>query len=277
MSDGSASGSPPGGPAPRPVRARRRALLALDVAIVAVLVAHVTAFALARADQHRHDGDAEAIAAWAQARGVERIAWPAELRAAVPALLDAGATPVLVDTDPLVPQQLALNRAPVVVARHAAAAPATIERARFTRGPFTVQHVDLDAARAVPLRTGQSVGEEISRPYRYAPLRDSRRIPPEEPMTLRFSLAPGRYRFAVEAFDPERRARVVLTVGSGSGRLAREDVRLEEVVRRPHEVEFEVGTEGVQPVVVRASARGDGADASALVHAWRLERRADER
>lgn len=67
------------------VRARNTVI---DVGIVLVLAAHVTAFLGLRDEQNQYDGDARAIAPWAQEHDVSRVAWSSELRQAVPALLD---------------------------------------------------------------------------------------------------------------------------------------------------------------------------------------------
>ncbi len=146
----------------------RHVLVAVaDLGVVAAIVSVLVFTALVIVRQGAYDGAATDIAAWCRERDVERVAWPSELREAVPALLDAGVVPVLVNgSEPA--QQYAISRTGVVVMEAGAPAPA-LEVASHRVGDLIAYEVAIDEAGSVPLAVGDTVSEKISRPYRYAP------------------------------------------------------------------------------------------------------------
>lgn len=247
----------------------------VDLAIVVVIVLFGAVFFVARRDHTRYDGNARAIAMWARDQGVSRIAWPEDLRASVPVLLHNKVAVVLVDEGRLAPQQLAVNQTPVVVTRGEPPLKVTT-RARYTSGPFVVRLIDLGDAAKVPLEPGQQVGEEISRPYRYAPLRDSRVVAYGKPFAVAVRLGPGRYVFTSEAFDPKTRASVRLVAAHATRALAETTSRASRIVQTPNELAFSVSQRQPVDVVLRTEALGP-ADASLLVHAWHLTREGQSR
>jgi hypothetical protein len=253
---------------------RRRLGFLIDVAVVVVLVAHAAAFVALRRHQSRDDGDARAIAAWMLERHEDRLAWPRKLRSAVPALLDAGVTPVLTD-DPVAPQQLVVNDAPIVVTRAASAArDLTLEE--FRTGPLIARRVDLERAARVPLRTGETVGEQIARPYVFSPLRDSRRLRDGEPMRRSLLLAPGTYAVHVEAFRPHRGGSLRLLVTEGFLPLTKKQFPFAAIVEHPFVAEFRVPAGGSQTVNVTFTAQ-DVAGRPAYLNRWQLVRTAGRR
>jgi hypothetical protein len=241
----------------------------VDLAVVAVIVVFGAAFFVARRDHARYDGDARAIAKWALDQGVNRIALPQDLRASVPVLLHNNVVPVLVDQGQLAAQQLAVNDTPVVVTRGEPPLNVTTQR-RYTSGPFVARLINLGEAANVPLDAGQHVGEEISRPYRYAPLRNSRVIAQSKPFAVPVRLGPGRYVFTSEVFDPQERASVRLVVSEGTRVLGEATRRASRIVQAPTELPFSVF--GSQPIEVVLGTEAVSADSSVLLHAWRLTR-----
>jgi hypothetical protein len=254
--------------------ARLRDIL-IDLAVVVVVVVFGAAFFVARRDHARYDGNAKAIAMWARDQGVSRIAWPQDLRTSVPVLLHDNVAVVLVDEGRLAPQQLAVNRTPVVVTRGEPRLHVTTRR-RYTSGPFVARLIDLGEAAKVPLEPGQEVGEEISRPYRYAPLRDSRIIDYDKPFAVAVRLGPGHYLFTSEAFDPKRRASVRLVAKQATHVLAEMTRKASRIVQTPYELAFSVSGRQPVDVVLRTEALGP-AGASLRVHAWRLTREVERR
>jgi hypothetical protein len=246
---------------------RTRNLL-IDIAVVVILVTHAAAFVVIRQHRTRNDGEARAIAEWMHDNGEDRVAWPEDLRGTVPALLSAGVTPVLVDDAQVASQQLAVNDTGVVVTRHGNRL-ADVTGETFEAGDLTAHLVDLDAAAATPLEVGDFVGQNVARPYRYAPIRNSLRLTPDEPFTTELTLDPGSYRLAVEAFSPQRGRDLVVTVATKPRQ--RENIRLRPVVQAPIVVPFTVGPNDAQPVLVRLAVAGDGA-AQAFVHQWTVQR-----
>ena len=250
----------------------------LDIAIVAVIVVHVAAFLILRERQQRFDNDAREVAAWMAELDLERVAWPAAHREAVPALLDAGVIPVLVDPD-VAPQDLAVNDTGVLVVNGPPPdrLTATLSDERDL-GSLTAYRVDLGRAASAPLAPGEAVGEEIARPYVYAPLRDSEVIRTGEPFRTALRLAPGRYVFSAELFDPMRRSSARLSARIRGRSLAAETMRLGPVVDEPTTLEFVVGGDRPRPVAVTVARRGpDGAQGTALMHAWHVERQEPKR
>ena len=244
----------------------------LDVAIVAVIVVHVAAFFVLRERQQRFDAEAREVATWMAELDLERVAWPAAHREAVPALLDAGVTPVLVDPD-VAPQDLAVNDtgAIVVSGPPSGRLTATLSDERDL-GSLTAYRVDLERAASTPLAPGETVGEEIARPYVYAPLRDSEVIPTGEPFRTTLRLAPGRYTFSAELFDPTHRSSARLSARIRARVLTGETVRLRLVVYEPTTLEFVVPGDRPQPLTLVVARRGDGGRGTALMHAWQVER-----
>jgi hypothetical protein len=247
----------------------------VDLAVVVVVVVFGAAFFVARRDHTRYDGNAKAIATWARDQGVSRVAWPQDLRTSVPVLLHNKVVVVLVDERRLAPQQLAVNHTPVVVTRGEPPLNVTT-RGRYTSGPFVVRLIDLGEAAKVPLEPGQQVGEEISRPYRYAPLRDSRFIAFGKPLTVSLRLSAGRYVFTSEAFDPKLRASVRLVATQATHVLAEMTRKASRIVQTPYELAFSLSGRQPVDVVLRTEAFG-AADVSLRVHAWRLTREVERR
>ena len=246
---------------------RTRNLL-IDIAIVVILVGHAAAFVVIRQHRTRYDGEARAIASWMHDNGEDRVAWPAELRGTVPALLAAGVTPVLVDEARVAPQQLAVNDTGVVVTRDGDQL-GEVTGESFDAGDLTAHTVDLDAAAATPLAVGDIVGQNIARPYRFAPIRNSLRLIEGEPFTTALTLEPGRYQLAVEAFSPQRRRDLVVTITTKPRQ--RTKIRLGRVAEAPIVVPFTVGPDDAQRVKVRFAVAGDGKP-QAFVHQWTVRR-----
>jgi hypothetical protein len=252
-------------------RLGRRTGIVLDIAIVVVLVSHLVAFVVLRNTQIRHDGEARGIAAWMHDQGHERLAWPEQLRAAVPALLDNGVTPVLVDPD-VAPQQLAVNQTRVAVTQGDSDL-AGITRGQFRTGSLTARMVDLEAAAATPLRPGQYVSQNIARPYIFSPVRDSRLITPDEPFTMTLTLAPGRYVLSVEVFDPELAASLRVSATANRQTLAAATMMLDPVVKEPAELPFAVSGRAALAVNVRvAVANAPNSTTTAFMHEWSVTR-----
>ena len=246
----------------------------LDVAIVAVIVVHVGAFFVLRERQHRFDDEVREIAAWMESDGLERLAWPAGHREAVPSLLGDGLTPVLVDPD-VAPQDLAVNDTSVLVT--SGAPPdrlAGVLTDELDVGSLTAHRVDLERAASIPLEPGESVGEQISRPYVYAPLRDSLIIGPGESFSRTLQLAPGRYVLSAELFDPTETSAARLAVTTPLGAIARETMRLRPVVHEPTTLGFVVEGARSRPVTVAVVRQGPaGEPDTVLMHAWQVQRR----
>src|SRR5438552_2908804 len=80
----------------------------------------------------------------------------------------------------------------VVVSRRASSLQGVPVEQTVRHGPLVMRLVDLRAAARVALRRGEATGELISRPYRYAPLRNSLRITLSDSYTKTVTLAPGR-------------------------------------------------------------------------------------
>jgi hypothetical protein len=252
----------------------------IDVAVVAVVAAHVAAFAVLRHEQVRYDGQAKEIAAWMHERGQTRVAWPEELRQAVPTLLDAGVTPVLVGSrDP--PQQLAVNETGVVVTTSPNRWRA-VTRGRFVAGDLVARLVDLDAAARTPLTGRQVLSQAVSRPYRYAPIRESQELTATRQFTVTVTLSPGKYMLGVEAFDPTRTFSLELTASMPDALLARQVRRLPPVaedpanpvfVQEPTTLRFEVEGITARRIEIGLTPVGEpGTRAMALMHGWRLAR-----
>ncbi|HEX5096825.1 MAG TPA: hypothetical protein VFX21_12450 [Acidimicrobiia bacterium] len=246
---------------------RTRNLL-IDIAVVVILVSHAVAFVVIRQHRTRYDGEARAIASWMHDQGEDRVAWPAELRGSVPALLSANVTPVLVDDARVAPQQLAVNDTGVVVTRDGDRL-GDVTGESFDAGDLTAHVVKLDAAAATPLASGDIVGQNIARPYRFAPIRNSLRLTEDEPFRMELTLDPGRYQLAVEAFAPQRQRDLVTTIATKP--VQRTTTRLRQVVQAPIVVPFTVGPDDAQPVKVRLAVAGDGKP-QAFVHQWTVRR-----
>lgn len=257
---------------------RRRALVATaDVLVVITIVSVVAIAALVIVGQRAYDDEATDIAAWARERDVERVAWPSELRQAVPALLDAGVVPVLVDgSEP--PQQFAVAQTGVVVTRVGAAMPA-LATASHRVGDLVAYEVAIDEAGSVPLGVGDTVSEKISRPYRYAPLYPSAVIPPGESFDRDLILEPGRYEVTVEAFvgvkASELSANLIVGLEPAAGELAVAAGPIGAVVEEPLVLELIV-TEGSSSAVrLRMGTMGAADSPDVLVHGWSVTRMAD--
>jgi hypothetical protein len=251
---------------------RTRNLL-IEIAVVVILVAHAVAFVVIRQQRTRYDGEARAIASWMHDNGEDRVAWPDDLRGTVPALLSADVTPVLVDEENVAPQQFAVNDTGVVVTRGDVEQVADVVGESFDAGDLTAHLVNLDEAAAIPLAVGDSVGQNIARPYRYAPIRNSLRVTSDDAFAMPLTLAPGSYTLAVEAFATDRGTELVLAVGTDPAQ--RERVRLARVVRRPIEMTFTVDDDDGQPVTVRFATQGNPERRHAFVHQWQVERTDD--
>jgi hypothetical protein len=242
----------------------------IDITVVVILAGFCAAFLVARNDQTRHDDEARAIATWAREQGVTRIAWPEDLRESVPTLVGERVTPILVNDSDIVPQNIAVNRTPVVVTR-AGGNPGVPALDSFRAGALVAQLVDLSVAGGVPLAGDDSAGEEIARPYVYAPLRDSRRIAAGSPFTTRLVLSPGEYVVAIEAFDVERGSRLRITAATGFRSLTDVTRQVENIVREPTIVSFSVPRTVAVSVRLRFIAVG-GHNAAVLIHRWSIER-----
>jgi hypothetical protein len=245
-------------------------LLVLDIAICAVLVLSAISVVAVRAQLHASDGDAVAIADWARGRGLTRVAWPDDRREAVPALLAAGVTPVLVPAVSPPAQLLALNATPVLVTTDQDDL-ASLSRDELRSGPYIARVIDLGKAGAVPIADGESIGEQISRPYVFSPLRDSRRVLPGQPWSAPVTLAAGHYLLRVAVFDPQYKGFAALSAAIGDRPLgATTPKRLETGVIEPIRVEFDVTDEAavVQLELVVTGPPG----AVGAVHEWDLHR-----
>jgi hypothetical protein len=262
-----------------PTRNHRVRDLLIEIGVVVVLGVHLVAFAAIRNDQQRYADEARDIADWALAHDVARIAWPADLRAAVPALLDAGVTPVLVEPSEVNAQQLVLNDTPVLVGRDLPADLDEVTADRHEAGALDAALVDLDAAAPQPLDDGEAVEIEYSRPYIYAPIRDSQPLVVGEQLEFPLTLAPGSYVLRTEAYDPETSLDMILSAIRGDGTPMFVAHELKERVFEPQELRFDVpGTEPQEvelriEVWPRADAEpGDEETAGAILHGWTMER-----
>jgi hypothetical protein len=241
----------------------------IDFCVVVILVGFGAAFVLARHDQTRYDSEARAIATWARDQGVSRIAWPEDRRASVPTLLGEGITPVLVDDGDVVAQHLALNRSSVVVTGNGSPSVPIVDS--FRADELVAHLVDLSRASSIPLTGRDSAGEQISRPYVYSPLQDSRRIERGAPFRAHLLLTPGRYLLTVEAFDPERASRLRITAATGGRSLADITRPAMPIVMEPTSVSFRVPGTDAAPVRLSLMTVG-GTDAAVLMHGWSIER-----
>jgi hypothetical protein len=254
----------------------------LDAAIVTVLVGFAATFLALRAEQHRDDAAAEEIAAWAQSRGVTRIAWPVARRGAVPRLRADGITPVLYEPAIAAAQNAAVNDTPIVVVDDPADLDVTgiATGQTMQAGELRAVGVDLEAAAAAPVPVGRAVGQELSRPFVYAPIADPARFTADEPFRVDFVLTAGSYRLAVAVFDPvsgedgnaSTEARVSLTSG---GRVVFEDQEpLEPLVLEPFErtVRIEGAAAGPVTLEVRLVGRAGAPRGAGYLHAWSVER-----
>ena len=192
-----------GSPTENGSRAHRTRNLLIDVAIVVVLCAHLGAFVMIRSAQTRYDGEAKDIARWAQSHGVDRLAWPADLRSSVPTLLDAGVTPVLVNQSETNAQQLVVNDTPVLVTRGDPHGFEEVTTDASSAGSLVATLIDLPAASSQALDVGQSVAVDYSLPYVYEPIGDSYPLKVGDPLRIPVTLAPGDHVFTTEAIDPE--------------------------------------------------------------------------
>lgn len=260
------------------VATSRRVLVAVaDLVVVATIVSVLVFTALVIVRQGAYDGAATDIAAWSRERDVERVAWPTELREAVPALLDAGVVPVLVDgSEP--EQQYAISRTGVVVTKAGAQAPA-LEVASHRVGDLIAYEVAIDEAGSVPLAVGDTVSEKISRPYRYAPLYPSAVIPPGESFDRDLFLEPGRYEVTVEAFvgveASDSSANLVVAFEPTDGEPVVDAGAIGAIVEEPLVIEL-VLPEGTSSAVrLRMGTMGAPDSPDALVHAWSVTRLAD--
>lgn len=246
-----------------------------------VLGAHLAAFLAIRSSQTRYTDEASDIAEWAEAEGVSRIAWPDELRAAVPTLREAGITPVLYDPPELNAQQLVLNDTPIVVTRDSSDPFADISTDEHSAGSLDAQLVDLEATSTVPLDTGQSIEMEYSRPYLYAPILDSHRLEVGEPLQVPATLAAGTYVLTTEAFDHDVRLALTLSARPHDGTPVAQQYELAPVVFEPQIFGFGVedldaGPFTIQMEVTPVAGAPEGGDTptSAFLHRWSLERTA---
>jgi hypothetical protein len=248
----------------------------IDVAVLAVVLGFGGAFLVARHDQTRHDTAARAIAAWSERQGLTRIAWPVAQRAAVPTLLHSHITPVLFDTQHPVPQQLAVNDTAVMVTLGGSDAPSNHQldaatRAQFRSGGFLARVVNLSVLARVPLAPGESVNQEISRPYVYAPLRDSRAITSSSPLATHLTLDAGRYVVSVEAFDPSGPALMRIAVAHDSRTISAKSFPVRNVMNAPTTMSFAVPSAGAGPIAIAFSSE-EPSDSPVLVHGWSIER-----
>ena len=257
--------------------ARRRRVLvgAADLLVATTIVAVVAGAVVVVVRQRSDDGAAAAIAAWATDRGSERVAWPPERRAAVPALLASGVVPVLIDASAPA-QQYAVARTEVVVTRVGEPAPDLVVESH-REGDLVAHRVDLEEAGTVPLEVGDTVSEEISRPYRYAPLRPSTSVPPGDALERELHLAPGRYEVAVEAYvgieDDDATTSIVLAPAGGD--LVADGGQVGRVVEEPLVVELVI-PEGTGPGTrLGIGPLGDSGTPTLLVHGWSVTRVAD--
>jgi hypothetical protein len=255
-------------------RSRHRALRRhlVDVAVVLVLAGHVVAFGVVRAGLHRHDGVAATFATAVSTVGGSRVGWPVDRREAVPALLEAGLTPVLLDPERSPPQHLAVNEVAFAAVPAGDTSLDDVTTDRWPLGSLDVRRIDLARAAATPILQGEEVGEELSRPYRYAPVRDSAEVTVDAPFVRSLELAPGRYRLSVDGFDPERGAQA-LVVRAGAEVLARSGGPLAPVAGAPLGGDFEVSGGAVRTVRIEVRPVPAGSDGRVLVHGWRVERR----
>jgi hypothetical protein len=242
----------------------------IDVGIVTVLVAHVAVFLVLRHDQTRHDGQARAIAAWMRDHDETRVAWPKTYRSAVPALLAAGVTPVLVDDAHVAPQQLALNQTGVAVTRgRSRLDPVTTDTRRF--GSLTARLVNEKAAALIPLDGGDEIGQEIARPYIFAPIRNSLSVDSTHSFTTTVTLAPGKYALRVDAFSTTKHTRLV--VEAGTVPAERVAIAMRPADPGPQTLGFRVKERGRRVrVQFRLSAEDANAHKQVYVHGWALER-----
>jgi hypothetical protein len=259
---------------------RARDLL-IDVAIVAVLGAHLVAFVMIHSSQARYDGEAKDIARWAQSQGVSRVAWPAELRSAVPTLLDAGVTPVLVDASEINAQQLVVNDTPVLVTRGDPVGFDDVATDRTSAGSLVATLVDLRAASSHPLDVGQSAAVEYSLPYVYSPILDSYPLKVGDPLLIPVPLAPGDYVFTTEVFDPEILLTLTLSATPEGGPALTHEAELRAVVDEPQVFRFTADgtvtrtyTLQIQVDPVEGTDRSRKNADVARMHRWSLERAA---
>jgi hypothetical protein len=256
----------------------------IDIAIVVVLVGALSAFVVLRAEQHRDDDAAADIAAWAEEQGIDRVAWPIERRGAVAALLAAGVTPVLYDPEESASQDAAVNDTGVLVTDD----PDDFEGLqlgasdRFEAGGLTAALVDVEFVAGVPVEPGRRVGQEISRPFVYAPIADPLPITAAEPFSFDVELEAGRYVFEAAVFDPADGLDV--DPGPVTGRVAvaaagepvhAVDVLLGPLVEQPVAVPFEITAEDEGPVTLSISVLAPPTDQGrtvAYLHAWSVAR-----
>jgi hypothetical protein len=248
----------------------------IDVAALAVVVGFGFAFLVTRHDQTRYDSAARAIADWSQRQGPTRIAWPVAQRAAVPTLLHTHVTPVLFDAQHAVAQQFAVNDTAVVVTSEGHDGPAARQldaatRAQFRSGEFLARLVDLSVLARVPLAPGESVSQEISRPYVYAPLRDSLAITSSSPLKTNLTLDAGRYVVSIEAFHPTGPARMRITATHDSGAIAASTRRVQNVVNAPTTMSFAIPSGGAGSITISFRSN-ESSGSPVLVHGWSVER-----
>jgi hypothetical protein len=214
----------------------------LDVGVVVVLVGFASTFLVLRHEQHRDDGAAARIAAWAQEQGVTRIAWPEDRRGAVPALRSDGITPVLYEPSGSATQDAAVNDTAIRVTER----PSDLDGldleplGAIHAGELTATRLDLEAAASTPIELHRGVGQEISRPYVYSPIAPSARFTPEEPFTVDLVLGAGRYVVEAAVFDGVELGdsdripkRVRLTVSRGEQVMLAYEARLTAIVEQP--------------------------------------------
>jgi len=248
----------------------------IDVAVLAVVVGFGAAFLVARHDQTRYDPAARAIAAWSHRQGLTRIAWPVGQRAAVPTLLHSHVTPVLFDAQHPVPQQFVVKGTAVMVTPGRRDGPSTHEldaatRAQFRSGEFLARVVDLSVLARIPLAPGESVSQEISRPYVYAPLRDSRAITSSSALATHLTLEAGRYVVRIEAFDPDGPARMRIAAAHDSRTIAAGSFGVRGIVNAPTTMSFAIPSVGAGPITIAFSS-DEPSGSPVLVHGWSVER-----
>lgn len=249
----------------------RPALLALDIALCAVILVVGAGVVTTRARLHSYDAAAKEIASWAAAQGIARIAWPADRREAVPALLASGVTPVLVDSATPPAQDLAINSTPVLVSTDRGHL-AVLTRAELQVGDLHAAVIDLAAAAKVPLAKGEALGEQISRPYLYAPLRDSLQVRASKPMVVPVTLAAGHYVLTMAVFDPGSKASATLAATRRGAPLAATTMRLPSVVTTPMRIELDVADPVPAAVDLRLVVTGPGSGGNGYIHEWELRR-----
>ncbi len=170
-----------------------------------------------------------------------RVGIPFEMRDQVSSFLNQKITPVLYHEERLSLQFFSVHQVPAAIMREDVLQQfPDVSSHTSTFKNWHLVFFDLEKAALTPLRSGEEIPIEYSRPFLYSPLYESTMLNVNEHRQFHYVLTEGSYRFSVEAFvrNKKNESVIEIAVKSHNRAIEQSSFTLKRVVENPFRLDF---------------------------------------